>query len=634
VGEFTAREFHFADFTLDQSRYRLQRGERLLRLEKLPMELLILLVERRGELVSREEIAGHLWGKNVFLGVDPSINTAISKVRIALRDDPEKPRFVETVVGKGYRFAAPVICGNGDSDLHAQALPPPVPLATVPAALSSEKKSISIRLKFLLAALAVLALFGFVGWRSRGGAKGAQQSNIRSLAVLPLKNLSGDPAQEYFADGMTEALIGRLSSIRNLRVVSRTSVMGFKDSRMSAPEVAKTLHVDALVEGSVIRDRGRVRVTAQLIHGASDEHFWSETFDRDLGDTLALQSEVAQSIAQRVEVTMSGEERARLVAARPVSPEVYESYLKGQFAGDYSRAGVEKSIAYFEDAIKKDPSFAPAYLGLADEYDQYSTPGIGGAPPTEMRPKVIRAVQKALELDPSFPAAHAVMADLHREQWQWSDAEREYKLALELNPNDAGAHLAFAGWLLSQGRTEEAQAWSRRARELDPLGVTGNTIGWILFQSRHYEEAIRELRSDLAVHPDDGSTYWFLGYALIANGQPDEAIRVLEKALALSRRSPGVMGVAVRAYAHAGRRREALGLLHELKRRQQKGYVPAAAFVNAYLGLGDNEQALVWLERAFQEQSMIMQFMKVHPFFDPLREDSRFKDLLHRVGLE
>ena len=491
----------------------------------------------------------------------------------------------------------------------------------------------------VLSGLAVLALLGAAYIMTRGRTVDATQHKIKSLAVLPLKNLSGDPAQEYFADGMTEAIIGRLSMIRGLRVISRTSVMRFKDTRAPAPEIAKTLGVDAMVDGSVIREGGRVRVHAQLIRGATDEHFWSETYDRDLGDALVLESEVAQAIAGRVEVTVTGAERARLVAARQVSPEVYESYLKGQFTEDKgnSPAAMKKSIAYFEEAIKKDPAFAPAYLGLAQAYDRLGMPGVGGAPPSEVLPKVIRAARKALDLDPALPEAHALMGDLYQIQWQWSDAEREYKLALELNPNDAGAHLAFASWLLFQGRTEEALAWSRRARELEPLGITGNTIGWYLFHARHYEEAIRELRSDLAVHQDNASTYWsswFLGFALIANGQPDEAIPVLENALTISERSPAVIGVLVRAYAHAGRRAEALRLLDELKRRQQTGYVPAAAFVNAHLGLGDNEQAFAWLERAYQEHSQILQYIKVHPFFDPLRGDPRFADLVRRVGLD
>ena len=488
---------------------------------------------------------------------------------------------------------------------------------------------------FVLCGIAVLALIAAVAYvttRSRPGS--AARPKIQSLAVLPLRNLSGDPSQEYFSDGMTEAIIGRLSMIRGLRVISRTSVMRYKDTHAAVPEIAKTLGVDAIVEGSVVREGGRIRVHAQLIRGASDEHFWSETYDRELGDALALESEVAQAIAGRVEVSVTGVERARLIASRQVAPEVYESYLKGLFTAEYSQAAVEKSIAYFEEAIRKDPAFAPAYLGLANAYDALGTSGIGGASPREVRPKVISAARKALELDPTIAQAHGLLAVVYQEQWQWGDAEGEFERQLELTPNDAGAHLAFAGWLLCQGRAEEAQAWVRRARELDPVGIGGDSVGWILFQSRHYEEAILEMRSALAVRPNDGLIYWFLGFALIANGQADEAIPVLENAVALTDRSPAVIGVLIRAYAHAGRRTEALRLLDELKQRQQKGYVPTAAFVNAYLGLGDNERAMVWLERAYEEQSMIMQYIKIHPFFDPLRGDARFADLVRRVGLD
>lgn len=491
-----------------------------------------------------------------------------------------------------------------------------------------------VRRWLVLCGIAVLAPLAvtYVTTRSRTGS--GTRPKILSLAVLPLRNLSGDPTQEYFADGMTEAVIGRLSMIRGLRVISRTSVMRFKDTRTSVPAIAKALGVDAIVEGSVVREGGRIRVHAQLIRGATDEHLWSETYDRELADALALESEVAQAIAGRVEVSVTGVERARLIAARQVSPEVYESYLKGLFATEYSQAAVEKSIAYFEEAIRKDPAFAPAYFGLANAYDALGTSGIGGASPRDVRPKVISAARKALELDPTLAEAHGLLAVVYQEQWQWGDAEGEFKRVLELTPNDAGAHLAFAGWLLCQGRAEEAQAWARRARELDPVGIGGDSVGWILFQSRHYDEAIRELRSALAVHPNDGSTYWFLGFALIANGQAEEAIPVLEHAVALTARSPAVIGVLIRAYAHGGRRTEALHLLDELKKRQQKGYVPTAAFVNAYLGLGDNERAMVWLERAYDEQSMIMQYIKVHPFFDPLRGDPRFADLVRRVGLD
>jgi TolB-like protein/DNA-binding winged helix-turn-helix (wHTH) protein/Flp pilus assembly protein TadD len=598
------------------------------------MDLLILLVERRGELVSRGEIAERLWGKGVFLDVDHGINTAMRKVRRALRDDPDKPRFVETVVGRGYRFAAPVIVHDGDSSLPPPPLPLPAPAAATLEIPTEERRAFPVRRGMLLAGAATLALLAVAFVLGRGGRARGDRPAIKSLAVLPLKNVSGDPAQDYFADGVTEAVIARLSTIHGLRVISRTSVMRFKDSRLSAPEIARTLGVDALVEGSVIRDGGRVRVNAQLILGASNEHFWSETYDRELEDALALEGDVAQSIARRVEVTVTGEERARLVAARPVAPEVYETYLKGQFARDRnSKADIEKSIAWFGAASRMDPTFAPAFVGLAGAYVRLGTVFVG-VPPEEVRPKAIGAARKALELDPEVAEAHALLADVYQRRWQWREAESEYERALELNPNDATAHLGFAGWLLCQGRTDEALAWSRRARELDPLGDAGTTIGWILFHARHYDEAIRELRSDLAVRPDSAQARWYLGFALIGSGRPEEAIPQLEKTVSLTDHGSGAIGLLASACAHAGRRPEALRLLQELKDRERARYVPAGAFINAYLGLGDYEEAFAWFDRAYQEKSNILQFLRVHPFFDPVRSDPRFRELVHRVGLD
>ena len=462
----------------------------------------------------------------------------------------------------------------------------------------------------------------------------ATRSKIKSLAVLPLKNLSGDPTQDYLADGMTEALIGRLSSIHDLRVISRTSMMTFKDTKLSLPEIAKTLGVDTLVEGSVIREGNHIRVHAQLIRAATDEHFWSEAYDREMRDALALESDVAESIARKVEVTVTGEEHARLTAARSVSPEVYESYLKGRFAlgKGNSRTDIDESIADFEDAIKQDPTFAPAYVGLANAHSALASVFIG-APPELERAKVVSAARKALELDPELAEAHTMLAVMQQEQWHWTEAETEFKRTLELNPSNATAHNGLARWLVCHGRIEEALQWVRRGRELDPVAVSGTEVAWILFQSRRYDEAMQELRSVLAVRPDDSAALWFLGFVLIANNQPNEAIPVLEKTFSVSGHSSAVIGVLIRAYAHAGRRADALRLLAELKKRKQAGYVPAAAFVNAYLGLGDKEEAFAWLEQGYKEHSNILQWLKVHPYFDPLRDDPRFKDLVHRVGL-
>ncbi len=598
------------------------------------MELLIFLVERRGELVSREEIAERLWGKDVFLDIDRSINTAISKVRVALRDDPENPRFVETVVGKGYRFAAPVICGNGDS--NPQPLSVQAQVDSSPAVVSREGRAASVRLRVLVVAAAVFAIVAvaFVLIRG-GGAQGTGQPAIKSVAVLPLKNLSGDPTQEYLADGMTEELIGRLAGIHNLRVISRTSVMRFKDTQLSVPEIGKTLGVDAVVEGSVIREGSTIRVHAQLIRAATDEHFWSESYDRNMRDVLALQSDVAQAIARKVEVTVSGEEHNRLAAVHPVSPEVYEDYLRGRFALAKSnrRTNAEEGIAYFNEAIRKDPTFAPSYMGLADAYSVLTTVFIGGEAKKE-RPKATLAARKALELDPELVEAHVRLADMAKEQWRWAEAEAEYRRALELSPNNAEAHSQFAFWLVSQGRTEEAVMSCRRARELDPLAVSGSELAWMLFYARRYDDAAQELRSVLAVTPDDAYALWILGFALIANHHPDEAVPVLQKGVAASDRSPAIVGLLIHAYAKAGRRADALRLLEELKRRKQTGYVPAAAFVKAYLGLGEYDQAFFWLEEAYKEESNLLQFLKVHPIFDPIRDDPRFADLVRRVGLD
>jgi pentatricopeptide repeat protein len=638
-----SRRFSFDEFEVDLRSGELwERGNRL-RLQDQPFQVLRVLLERRGEIVTRVELKQTLWPADTFVDFDDGLNTAVRKIRDALGDSAENPRYIETIPRRGYRFMGLL------SDLRPAVLSSPAAESndspvqefsrsdtSAPVVLPAPAQLLSVPWRVLLTAAATLALFSTALVLYRGSiVKGTRQPRINSLAVLPLKNLSADPTQEYLADGMTEALIGRLAGIHDLRVSSRTSVMQYKDTRKALPEIAKALSVDAIVEGSVIRDGNRIRVHAQLIRAATDEHLWSEAYDRELRDVLTLQSDVAQSIAQKVAVTVTGEERARLTTARPIAPEVYESYLKGLsiLGKSYSRSGLEESIGYFEEATKRDPTFAPAYVGLADAYDRLGTIFIG-TPPSEVRPRVVSAARKALELDPGLAEAHVLLGDIYQQQWHWSDAQGEYKRALDLKPNDAAAHVGFAHWLLCEGRTQEALTWTERGRELDPIEVSGTTIGETLFFARRYDEAIHELRSVLAVQGDSASALWYLGFSLIANGQPEDAIPVLEKAVSITNRSSGVIGVLIRAYAHAGRRKDALRLLDELKQRRQKGYVPAGAFVNAYLGLDDREEAFAWLEHGYQEQSNILQFLRVHPFFDPLRGDLRFVDLVRRVGLD
>jgi TolB-like protein/DNA-binding winged helix-turn-helix (wHTH) protein/Tfp pilus assembly protein PilF len=604
---------------LDLERYELRRGGRAERLEKLPMELLILLSQRHGQLVTRAEILDRLWGQDVFIDADAAINTAVRKVRRALEDDPENPRFVETVVGKGYRFVGPISVTAETASPAAEPVSGPghVRRAAVPRHWLRWAGAVGV-------AAAAVAYVVFVRATTT-------RAPIRSLAVLPLQNLSGDPGQDYFADGMTEELIGRLSAIRRLRVISRTSTMQFKGTRQSVPEIARTLGADAVVEGSVMRSSGRVRVSAQLIRADTDEHIWSASYDRELEDVLTLQSEVAGAIARRIDRTLGGREPGGAAAARTVSPDVYESYLKGRFALNASRNGPDESVGHFKAAISGDPSFAAAWSGLAAAYHTLGTV-LAGTPPGEAWPRAVEAARKALELDPEDAEAHAVLASALVGEWRWKEAEAEYRRALELNPSHAAAHVGLGNWLLRQGRTEEALTWAQRGRELDPLALFGVDIGWMLFHARRYDDAIRELRTVLAVRPDEAAALWFLGFALTANGQPEDAIPVLTKAAQVADNAAGPLGVLVRAYAHAGRRAEALSVLEELKRRRRDGYVPAAAFVNAYLGLGDHDQAFLWLERAYQEHSGILRNLKVHPFFDPLRDDPRFADLVGRMN--
>ena len=659
--------YRFLDFELSEGDFCLSRSGQRIALEPKALRVLTLLVRRAGHLVDKQELLECVW-PNTFVE-ENTLTRTVAILRRELGDSSRDSKIIETVPTRGYRFIAPVtpleeekrtatpnsealtLPTNGQNiasepngwsqtprlrlvDDQQDQTAGKVPAAEIGPEISDGQRNWHARRGLLVGAVSLLVLVAVTTYiLTRRHPADAKVPKITSLAVLPLKNLSGDPAQEYFADGMTEEVIGRLSMIRGLRVISRTSAMQFKDTRLSVPEIARKLGVDALVEGSVMREGNRIRVHAQLIRASTDEHFWSEEYDRELGDALTLESDVAQSITRKVEVTVTGEERARLVTAHSVSPDVYESYLKGLAAKGNNRDEVENQIAWFDEAIRKDPTFAPAYVGLAGAYGALGTVFVG-APPSETRPKVINAARKALELDPDLADAHVLLADMYMRQWKWAKAEAEYRRALDLNPNDAAAYNGFSYWLLCHGRMEEALAWARRARDLDPLGPSGHTIGFILLNAHRYDEAIREFRDVLAVRPDDRLPLWPLGWALICNQQAEEAIPVLEKAASVTDRSPGVISTLIWAYAHTGRRADALRLLGELKKRQQTGYVPAGAFVNAYLGLGDNDEAFAWFERAYEEQSNILIYIKVSPWFDPLRGDPRFQDLVRRVGLD
>lgn len=627
----------FDSYEVDRKSGKLFRNGWPVKIQPQPLRVLGILLEHPGEIVSRDHLRARVWGDTTFVEFDQGLNYCVRQIRLALGDRASAPRYIEAVPKQGYRFIAGVAEVGSDPGYSS-----PSKTADTEPILSSNQSDVpgsgvpngahATRWRSSLAAAVVIAAFG-VAWavyhRSvNRGIPGAP----KSLAVLPLKNLSGDPSQDYLAEGMTEELIGRLAGIHDLRVISRTSVMRFKDTKLSVLEIAKALRVDALVEGSVTRESNRIRVHAQLIRGANEEQFWSEIYDREMTDVLSLESDVAQSVAQKVEVTVSGQEHSRLATSRYVAPKVYECYLKGELGTQNSRADLDRSRAFFEEAIRTDPTFAPAYVGLANTYRDLATIFMG-ARPADMRPKVLSAASKALELDPNLAEAHALVADVYQQCWRWKEAETEYQRALSFKPNDPAARLGYAKWLLCQGRINEALAWARSARELDPFGTAGDYIAWILFNARRYDEAIREVQSILAVHPDSATAHWYMGFALIGKQQPEKAIPELAKTVALTHRSPGSLELLAAAYGYGGHRTEALRLIEELELRRKESYVPAGAFINPYLALRDYKAALSAFESAYKEQSNILQFVKVQPFFDPVRGDPRFKDLARRVGL-
>ncbi len=493
--------------------------------------------------------------------------------------------------------------------------------------------------RWLVAAAAVPVILAFIFGLNVGGLRDRLSGRvgtprIQSLAVLPLANLSGDPEQEYFADGMTEELITNLAKIGALKVISRTSVMLYKGSKKPLPQIAKELNVDGLIEGSVLREGGQVRITAKLIQATSDKHLWAESYERNLGDILALQSDVAQAITKEIKIKLTPQEQTRLAASRPVNPEAYEAYLRGSY--HLSRVNVEeirRARRYFEEAIGKDPNYASAYAGLARSY----TLPIGTWPASvdESYRKARELVEKALELDETLAVAHLCLAEIKDEyDWDWLGAETEFKRAIELNPNFAGAHQRYCGLLWVLERHVEALAEARRALELDPLSVSANAqVGYALYWAREYEQAIAEFRKTLDLDPGYARTYFGLGRAQLARGMHEEAIRTIRKGVGLlfgSQKPDGLLGYA---YAMAGERDEALREADGLK-RQWKHRDPDAAYelVRVYAGLGDRDGALEWLDKAYQERYPSVRTARIDPQFDGLRSEPRFQDLLRRMN--
>jgi TolB-like protein/Tfp pilus assembly protein PilF len=543
---------------------------------------------------------------------DAGLNNAVRKLRDALADPVESPRYIETLPRRGYRFIAPVEAPR------VEALEPPI------APLPRPGKAATVAA--LAAVLVALALSGTRD-RWRGGSTPVK---IGSLAVLPFENLTGEDGQDYFVDGMTDALITNLAQVRSLRVISRTSVMQYKRANKSLPRIAEELGVDAVVEGTVARSGGRVRVTAQLIHALTDRHLWARSYERELRDVLALQAEVAGAIAQAVEVKVQPAERRGLAARGTVDPEAYDAYLKGRFFWNkHSPQHLSKAIEYFQQAIERDPTYAPAYSGLSDAY---RICGLEGLPPRVCMPKAEAAARKALALDDTLAEAHASLAGvLYRYHWDWVAAEKEFQLSLELDPNYAEGHRAYAIYLLTVRRHEEAVTEARRARELSPLSPVINVeLAAALVWFGRYDEGIQQLQKTLEISPKFDRAYITLALAYERKGDRARALAALEKAVPLSGR--GANHWVGYMYAVTGRRREALEILARIEKLSRERYVSPQSFAVVYLGLGDKDQALAWLEKAYQERSFEMLGFS-GPVFDRLSDDPRFQDLLRRMRL-
>jgi len=611
-----------------------KRGLRL-RLQEQPFQVLAMLLEKPGELVTREELRSRLWPSTV-VDFDHGLNKAISKIREALGDSVESPRFVETVARRGYRFLADVAVidtADGQREAEPDDLARPNPaFVDLTHAGALPKRSLGPYAWRLLGFIFALVLTASLSWifyfRNQSSPK------ILSLAVLPLENVSGDASQDYFADGMTDELITHLAQISALRVVSRTSVMTYKGVRKPLAQIGGELNVDAVVEGSVLRSGERVRITAQLIRVPADKHVWAQSYEGDIRDTLALQNKVARAIVEQIRVTLNRHERAALEHAKAVNPEAFQAYLAGRyFWNKRTGDGLKKAIDYFNQAIEKDPNYAQAYAGLADAYALSGDWEYGILSPEDAFPKAKAAATKALALDNNLAEAHTSLAfvlDLY--DWDWESAEQEYKRAIALNPGYATAHHWYAWHLIVMGRNSEALAESRKAESLDPLSpIISADLADALCVAHLYDESVQQSRKTLEMHPYFAVAHYELGQAFAQKHMYTEAIGELRRAIELSGGNTAFDSKLAYAYAISGRTEEAIKIVKDLEVRQGRPSSTDPHIALIYVGLGDHDQAMSWLNKAYQARFNPSILMR--PAFDPLRSDGRFQNLLRRIGL-
>lgn len=622
------RLVRFQSFTVDLRLGELRKNGTRIRLQEQPFRVLKLLLEHPGDLVTREEFRQQLWPSDTFVDFDHGLNAAINRLREKLNDDAEEPRYVETIPRRGYRFIA-----------HIETLPPPE--TTKPEARPSQPVRVSGQLPsyWWVAAAAIVFLTTIVLLTMRLRQRKAPDLaalSIRSVAVLPLANLSNDPAQEYFADGMTDELISDLAQISALKVISRTSVMKYKNTTMSLPQIGKELNVDAVVEGSVERSGALVRISAQLIRASTDTHLWAKTYERNMGDVISLQDDVAGAIAAEIRINLLPAEKSRLTTTRTVNPDAYEAYLRGLYhIYKRDRTDLEQSTVYFRRATDLDPDYALAYAGLADSYALQGSLLYMTFAPRDVMPKSKAAALRALEIDHGLGEAYTTLAYVETlYDWDWDKSAADFQRALALKPNYAQAHLWYAMHLAAKRRHTESIAEVKRAQELDPLSLITNTsVGLMLYFAGRYDEAIQQFYNVLELDPDFFVAHWELGLAYEEKKMFAQARSEIEKARALSPDNPTILESLAEVDALSGRKTQARGVLHQLTQAQQKHFVSPCVIALLDTALGDKDAAFQALEKAFEQRDNNLIFLNVDPALRALRADSRFPKLLQRIGL-
>jgi TolB-like protein/DNA-binding winged helix-turn-helix (wHTH) protein/Tfp pilus assembly protein PilF len=626
-----SRLVRFGAFEVDLRAGELRKSGIKIKLQEKPFQVLALLLERGGDVVTREELREKLWLADTFVDFDHSVGTAVAKLRQALGDSAQNPRFVETVSSRGYRFIMPV--NRVSETIEPAALAPPFSeqfrTQAQPSRLVRQWAG-SVAAGLLGGALLLGILLSFDVGGARQWLRHHSNHPVRSLAVLPLQNLSGDPAQEYFADGMTDELITDLAQFGDVQVISRTSVMSYKGTTKRLSQIGRELNVDAVVEGSVMRAGKRARITAQLVDARTDQHLWAQRFDRDSNDVLVVQAEIARAIADEIEVKLTPEQQNILARAPHIDPEVQEAYLQGRYhlnKGD--EAEIRKAIEYFRQALRKSPQDARSYAGLADSYmaldDFYEAP-------EKTMPKAKEAAQKAVNLNGSLAEAHTSLGAVHfLYDWDWTAAEKEIRQSIQLNPGSADAHMWYAEFLAQMGRSPEALSEIKQAEALDPLSLAVHVqAGWVYYLARDDDKAMAEWRKSLDLEPNFAMSHTSIWAAYLQKSEFRKIVTDLPKA-GQSIDSTLDLAALAGSYAAAGKRSEAEHTLKKLSAISKTRYVCPYEIGTAHAILGNKDEAIGWLQKGYRVHSSCMPDMKTDPRLDSLRADPQFQHLLRSL---